>query len=301
MPAGRRGTGAAPGGARRRVRAPGLHWLGMLPFLLFVAVFLGVPLYYVLRGAFSTDAGQFTLTNFKTVFTEHKYLSALAGSLLLSVWTSLGPALAGLWIAAAVVAGPANGLLRRVVSSAAGVLAYFAGAPLAFVWIATVGTLGVLTVLIKGVFGWDLSHTIHINSTLGVGLAYFYFQIPLMVIFITPALEGLKPEWEEAARNLGAPRLAYLRHVAIPVLAPSFLAATLMLFGSALSAYATAEALTNGTIPLTAIQIGSFLNGNVIAGQENTGKALGLGMVVIIAVAMLIYVAMQRRAAKWLR
>ena len=63
----------------------------------------------------------------------------------------------------------------------------------------------------------------------------------------------------------------------------------------------TAEALTNGTIPLTAIQIGSFLNGNVIAGQENIGKALGLGMVVIIAIAMVFYVVLQRRSAKWLR
>ena len=75
----------------------------------------------------------------------------------------------------------------------------------------------------------------------------------------------------------------------------------LLLFGSALSAYATAEALTSGTIPLTPIQIGSFLNGNVLAGQQNVGKALGLGMVVIIAVVMVVYTVLQRRAARWLR
>jgi putative spermidine/putrescine transport system permease protein len=128
-----------------------------------------------------------------------------------------------------------------------------------------------------------------------------YFQIPLMVLVILPALEGLRPAWREAAQNLGARTWDYWRLVGGPVLLPSFLGCVLLLFGSALSAYATAEALTSGTIPLTAIQIGSFLNGNVIAGQENVGKALGLGMVVIIAVAMLIYVALQRRAAKWLR
>ncbi len=75
----------------------------------------------------------------------------------------------------------------------------------------------------------------------------------------------------------------------------------LLLFGSAFSAYATAERLTAGTLPLTPIQIGSFLNGNVIAGQENVGKALGLGMVIIIAVVMIIYTLLQRRAARWLR
>ena len=111
-----------------------------------------------------------------------------------------------------------------------------------------------------------------------------------MVLVILPALEGLRPAWREAAENMGARTWHYWRFVGGPVLLPSFLGCVLLLFGSAFSAYATAEALTNGTIPLTPIQIGSFLNGNVIAGQENIGKALGLGMVVIIAVAMIIYV-----------
>ena len=112
-----------------------------------------------------------------------------------------------------------------------------------------------------------------------------YFQIPLMVLVILPAFEGLRPAWREAAENMGARTWQYWRHIGGPVLMPSFLGCLLLLFGSALSAYATAEALTSGTIPLTAIQIGSFLNGNVLAGQQNVGKALGLGMVVIIAVA----------------
>jgi putative spermidine/putrescine transport system permease protein len=85
------------------------------------------------------------------------------------------------------------------------------------------------------------------------------------------------------------------------VLAPSVLGAVLLLFGSSLSAYATAEALTSGSIALTPIQIGTFLNGNVIAGQQNVGKALGFGLIVIIAVVMVGYGFLQRRASKWLR
>ena len=74
-----------------------------------------------------------------------------------------------------------------------------------------------------------------------------------------------------------------------------------LLFGIAFSAYATAEALSGGTIALTPIQIGALLNGNVLAGQENLGYALGLIMVVIIAIVMIIYAILQRRAARWLR
>jgi putative spermidine/putrescine transport system permease protein len=73
------------------------------------------------------------------------------------------------------------------------------------------------------------------------------------------------------------------------------------LFGSALSAYATAEALTSGSIPLTSIQIGSFLNGNVIAGEQNVGKALGLGLIVVAGIVMFFYSQVQKRASRWLR
>jgi putative spermidine/putrescine transport system permease protein len=85
------------------------------------------------------------------------------------------------------------------------------------------------------------------------------------------------------------------------VLFPSFLGCLLLLFGSSFSAYATAEALTGGTVALISIQIGALLNGNVIAGQENLGYALGLTMIVIIAIVMSLYTFVQRRAARWLR
>jgi putative spermidine/putrescine transport system permease protein len=75
----------------------------------------------------------------------------------------------------------------------------------------------------------------------------------------------------------------------------------LLLFGGAFSAYATTQALTSGSLAITPIQIGTFLNGNVLAGQENVGKALGFGMVMIIAAVMVIYSVLQRRASKWLR
>jgi putative spermidine/putrescine transport system permease protein len=118
-------------------------------------------------------------------------------------------------------------------------------------------------------------------------------------LVILPALEGLRPAWREAAENMGAGTWQYWRYVGVPVLMPAFLGCLLLLFGSAFSAYATAEALSGGTIPLTSIQIGALLNGNVVAGQENLGYALGLIMIVIIAIVMIAYTILQRRAARW--
>lgn len=287
-------------GAARRAGADHA-WLGTLPFLLFVGIFLGIPLYVVIHGAFTTENNGFTLSNFSQVFGQSQYLLALKNSALLSFWTSIGPALLGLWLAAAVVAGKPDGMLRRIVSSASGVLAYFAGLPLAFALIATIGFTGVITVFLRNAFGFELTQHLSIDSLTGVGLAYFYFQIPLMVILITPAVEGLRPEWDEAARNLGATRWQYLRLVAIPVLLPSFAGAELMLFGSAFSAYATALALDGGTLLFLPGKINFSLSNNVLPGQDRIAMALGTEMILVVMVVMVGYWLLQRRAGRWLR
>jgi putative spermidine/putrescine transport system permease protein len=278
-----------------------MAWMGMLPFLLFVAVFLGGPLYVVIHGAFTTENNQLTLDNFQQIFSQPQYTQALKNSLILSTWTAIGPAIFGLWFAAAIVAGNPDGLLRRIVSSASGVLAYFAGLPLAFVWIATVGPLGVLTVVLNDLVGFNLSAHFSFASIAGIGLAYFYFQIPLMVIFITPAVEGLRPEWDEAARNLGASRFQFLRLIVFPVLAPSVIGATLMLFGSAFSAFATALALDGGTLVIVPGRINLALSNNVLAGQTQIAMALGAEMIGVVLIVMVGYWFVQRRAGKWLK
>jgi putative spermidine/putrescine transport system permease protein len=301
----RRGLGrpASPRpGFRARVGiALGRHaWLGLLPFLLVMAIFLGLPLYSVVHGGLTVN-GHFSLANMKAVFTEHQYTAALKNSLLLALWTSVGPAILGLWLAAAIVTGNPNGLLRRITDSAAGVFAYLSGAPLAFMWIATVGQLGVITKLLKSAFGYDLYQHFQLTSMLGVGIVYFSFQIPLMYILIRPALEGIKPEWEDAARNLGARRWDYLRLVVFPVLMPSVVAATLMLFGSAVAAYATALALDGGTLNILPGAINLSLTNNVVANSMQMGYALGTEMIIIVLIVVVGYWYAQRRASRWMR
>ena len=281
-----------------------LRWLrrvaGVVPFGVYVTLGLLLPMIAVAIGAFQDNNGGFTFSNVSAA-THGIYLKGFWQSIVLSLLTSIIPGILGLLVAYAIFTAKRGKVLRQVAITAAGVFANFGGVPLAFLFIATLGSSGLVSQWLTSLGFNPYDHGFTLYSLTGVVVVYLYFQIPLMVLVILPALEGLRPSWREAAENLGARTWDYWRYVGGPVLLPSFLGCVLLLFGSALSAYATTEALTNGTIPLTAIQIGSFLNGNVIAGQENIGKALGLGMVVIIAIAMLIYVAMQRRSAKWLR
>jgi putative spermidine/putrescine transport system permease protein len=266
-----------------------------------MAVFLGLPLYVVIHGSLTTDSNHFTFENFKATVSSPAYRAAFKSSVILSLWTSAAGAVFGIWLAAAVLTAKAGGLLHRVVQSASGVLAYFAGVPLAFAFVAALGQLGVATLLLKHI-GINLyAHGFTISSILGVGLCYVYFQIPLMVILITPALEGLRPEWQEAAESLGATKLAYLRHVAVPVLAPSVIGASLILFGNAFSAYATALALVGSTLNIVPAQIDNALNGNVLVNADRLGLTLGVEMVAVVLVVMVGYWLMQRRARRWLR
>jgi putative spermidine/putrescine transport system permease protein len=266
-----------------------------------VIVFLGIPLYVVVHGSLTTDSNHFTFSNFSTTFSYPSYRQGFKNSLLLALWTSALGAVFGIWLAAAVVTAKPGGMLGRIVQSLAGVLAYFAGVPLAFAFIAALGEVGVATLLLKHI-GINLyADGFNISSLVGVGLCYVYFQVPLMVILITPALEGLRPEWEEAAQGLGASKLAYLRHVAVPVLLPSVIGATLILFANAFSAYATALALVGVTLNIVPAQIDSAINGNVEVGADRLGLALGVEMILVIMVIMVGYWFIQRRARKWLQ
>jgi putative spermidine/putrescine transport system permease protein len=188
-----------------------------------------------------------------------------------------------------------------VVTSACGVLAQFGGVTLAFAFIATIGLSGFVTVFLRDQLGVDIySGGVWLFDLPGLAVVYTYFQIPLMVIVFLPALDGIRPQWREATSSLGGSAWQYWRRVAMPLLAPAFLGSTLLLFANAFSAYATAAALVSQGSPIIPLQIRSALTSEVVLGQQNLGKAMALGMVVVVAVVMALYAILQRRTSRWL-
>lgn len=285
---------AAPVQRRRRA----LGWLAVVPLLAFTALAFGLPALAMLDGAFTakdpvTGASSYTVDNL-TASLQGAYLTALVGSVKLSAVSAALAALLGLPLAQAVVTSRFRAL-REAVLTASGVLANFGGVPLAFAFVATLGNAGVLTRHFGLTDqGWDL------YSFWGLVIVYLYFLIPLMVLTITPALEGLRSQWREAAQNNGATLVQYWRHVALPVLLPSLLGGLVLLFGSAFAAYATAAAMVGSSIPLVTLQIADAISGNVLVGQENVALALSLDMVLVAGLVMAVYLPLQRRSARWL-
>ena len=131
------------------------------------------------------------------------------------------------------------------------------GVPLAFAFVATVGRTGLITALLKTVFGINIYNSgFNLYSFAGLSVTYMYFQFPLMVLIMAPALDGSGAEWREAAENLGANSVQYWWKVGLPILLPSILGTMILPFGNAFGAYATAYALTGGALPIITIQIG---------------------------------------------
>jgi putative spermidine/putrescine transport system permease protein len=276
-----------------------LAWLGVIPFFLYVAVFLLLPTLWLILGAFQTDAGGFTLAHVQELF-QAQYGRAFLYSVELSVVTALSGGVFGFFVAFAMVKEGAPRWLRPTLTTFAGVATNFAGIPLAFAFVATLGLSGVLTTFLAA-HGIDLyAGGFTLYSFTGLALAYTYFQLPLMILIISPSLDGLKRQWWEAATNMGASSWQFWRWVGLPVLWPALLGAMVLLFGNAFSAYATAYALAGSEANLVPVLIGAVLSGNVESDPQ-FGDVLALGMILIIAVTVLIYALLQRRSNRWLQ
>jgi len=266
-------------------------------FLAFAAAFMLAP---TLMLAIQSVQGEDGLTlQYMASLAEYRYRVAFENSLALSVGSASVGVVAGGLIAHAVLKPGSPGWLRSAVTSFAAVAANFAGVPLAFAFISTLGSLGLLTTALKraGVDLYGLGFSLY--SLPGLTLVYSYFQIPLMIIIVSPAIAALQSSWREAAENLGASGGQYWRLVGLPVLAPSLLSAWLLLFGSAFSAYATAYALTSGNIGLVTTEISNVLSGNVMASPQ-TGAALSVGMIVVMVGVLMVSATLTRRSARWI-
>jgi putative spermidine/putrescine transport system permease protein len=283
-----------------RFRRPiGWAWLGLVPFFLFSIAFLFLPALYLIVGSFRNNQDELTLQNYADLST-----GIIPGAFLTTIEVSLVTAvvggLFGLLLAYAVILGGLPRVLRVSLVTFAGVASNFAGVPLALAFTFTLGQLGFLTVLLRDL-GFDIYGTgFRLTSKVGVELVYLYFQFPLMVLIIAPALEGLKREWREAAENMGATPAQYWRHVALPILTPSILGAMILLFGNAFGAQATAFQLTGGTLNLVPIVIGAQIRGDVLH-NPGLGYAMAMGMVAIMAGSIFLYSILQRRSERWLR
>ena len=288
--------GSTPG--RRVARERNWNWLGLVPFFGFAFLFLIGPLLYLIAGAFQNADGGFTFDNILALGSAN-IVASFSLSIRLSLLSALMGAVAGLLLGHAVVLGGLPKWVRNAFMTFSGVASNFAGVPLAFAFIATLGRLGLVTVLLRELFGFNLYATgFNLFSFVGLALVYLYFQLPLMLLIITPALDGLKTEWREAAESLGATRRQFWLMVGLPVLTPSILGCFLLLFANAFGTLATVYALMGSGFDVVPIVLFQQIRGNVLY-NPNLGYALAVGMIVVMGISNVLYLILRKRAERW--
>ncbi len=287
---------APRGAAKSRLARNVVPYLFIVLFIAFAVVFMVAPTAMLAAQSVSGDNG-LTLKYLAELGDFH-YVVAFRNSIMLSGVSALVGVVAGGLIAYTVLLPGAPRGLQSAVTSFSAVAANFGGVPLAFGFVATLGSLGLLTQALRSI-GIDIyAMGFRLYTITGLTIVYSYFQIPLMVIIITPALQGLKPAWREASENLGASSGQYWRMIGLPVLLPSLFSSFILLFGSSFSAYATAYALTSGNLPLLTTEIGNVLSGDVMSSPQ-TGAALSVGMIVVMVAVLGLSAVLSRRASRW--
>jgi putative spermidine/putrescine transport system permease protein len=275
-------------------------WVGFIPFLLFCLLFEILPAVMIIQNSFlDSTTGAFTLNNYQNMLSQSSNVHAFQNSISLSIVTALIGAFFGFFAAYGIYNMRTN-WLRNLIISFSSIAANFAGVPLAFAFVSTLGVTGFVTVLLLRWFHIDLYNGLNFSlyTFWGLVIVYTYFQLPLMILVMLPALNALRPEWREAATNLGASNFTYWRRVALPILLPSLIAATMLLFANSFGAFATAYALAQGSINIVPILISFVVNGNVNL-DPGLGNALAVGMIVVLLIAVSLYTAMLRRVSLW--
>lgn len=263
------------GGHDRRMR------LGAIPFMVVILMSLVLPMAFVLYGSFIAN-DEYSLENYREVFTSVFYLGAFRTSIGLSALTAAIGVVLGLVVAASLRRSSEG--LRRLILTYSNIAANFVGVPLAFAFIIMFGFNGAFTLILKR---YGLVDEINIYSFEGLILVYSYFQVSLAALLIFPALAGITFDLEEAARLMGVPATRFWWRVGLPILRNSLIAVFCLLFANAMGTYATVYALVGGSANLVTVRIGELVGGDVFS-DPNLANALAIVLVVTLLVPVIV-------------
>ena len=237
------------------------HW--SIPYVVFMAIFVVLPLLLILVYAFQDGNGHFTLSNITHFFSDSDALGTFAVSIEVAIENTLICILLG-YPAAWILA---NKDLNR---SAVTIILFIMP-----MWI---------NALMRTLATAELFNTLGI--TLGKGTLLFgmvYDYLPFMIYPIYNVLNKMDKSYAEAAQDLGATPWEVFWKVTVPLSMPGVSSGILMVFMPTVSTFAISEFLTNNKIKL----FGTIIQENINSSMWNYGAALAFIMLIIIGISTL--------------
>lgn len=229
-----------------------------IPYLIFLVIFVVLPLLLVLVYALQDSEGGFTLANIGRFFSDSDSLATFAVSIEVAIETTIICILLGY---------PAAWILANKNYNKSAVTVVLFILPM---WInALMRTLA--TAELFSMMGLQLG-----KGTLLFGMVYDY--LPFMVYPIYTVLLKMDKGYGEAAQDLGATPFQVFRQVTLPLSMAGVRSGIMMVFMPTVSTFAISEFLTNNKIKL----FGTIIQENINSSMWNYGAALALVMLLII-------------------
>ena len=184
-----------------RKRGNGLLIASMIPFFLFVFLFLIVPLVFMIYGSFQGNGGiGFTFDQYKEVFQNAYYHQAFKNSILISFFSSLIAIVLAVFATYSITQFSKKIQDRILVF--ANLTSNFAGIPLAFAFIVLLGNSGLFTLLFKH-FGWETLSSFQFIFLVGLGAHLCLFSVAISRHAALPSVSrdsntmerGCLPSW----------------------------------------------------------------------------------------------------------
>ncbi len=234
-----------------------------IPYAIFLAIFVVMPLVLIIIYAFQSKDGGFSLENFERFINQPEAANTFIYSIGIALITTIICILLGY---------PAAYILSRIQASTARVVVMLFILPM---WV------NVLVRTLATVALFDF-----LTLPLGEGALIFgmvYNFLPFMIYPIYNTLQKMDNSLIEAAEDLGAtPRQVFSR-VVLPLSMPGVVSGIMMVFMPTISTFAIAELLTMNNIKL----FGTTIQENINNGMWHYGAALSLIMLVIIGITSL--------------
>jgi len=246
------------------------------PYLVWMVVFILVPLAMIGYFAFTTDGGDFTIQNVSDV-------GQYANIFVRSIWLSLIATVICL-----VIAYPVAFILSRMDKHKQGTMLMIVMLPMwmnfllrTYAWMTLLGNNGIINNIL-GAVGLGPVHMINTSGAVVLGMVYNY--LPFMILPLYSVMVKIDKSLLEAASDLGCSSASTLFRVVVPLSMPGITSGITMVFVPAISTFIISRMLGGGSNLLIGDLIEMQFLGN--AYNPHLGAAISLVLMVIILVIM---------------
>ena len=237
------------------------------PYLIWIGIFIVLPLFIILLYAFTKDGNsvlnfQFTLHNFTRFFSDSIFPSVLGRSLRLAFEVT---------VVCLIVGYPAAYAISKLNPNSQGTAILILTFPM---WI---------NMLVR-TYAWrGILQPFQFSGEINVLIGMVYNFLPFMVLQVYTVLSKLDDSYIKASYDLGANRFQTFKRVVLPLSVPGIVSGISLVFLPAVSSFVIPKLLGGGDFVLIGNLVETYF---ISTGDWNFGSAISLILSVIILLTM---------------